>query len=121
MTKDTGQTWEKARQNLLTMLKEHPGSAIDVIDSAYLAGLEDRPVVRENRTTETFKWDNIVQKTAYEYLRTDLKIPENQALLISAKLGTCASNFLAQERKRILKVAMEYKCGKHVKLINHLT
>ena len=33
-------TWEKARKNLLEMLEKYPNTAVDIIDSAYLAGLE---------------------------------------------------------------------------------
>lgn len=48
---------------------------------------------------ESWITDNLVEKTAYEYLRIDLKITEWQARLVAGKLGVCADNILAQARK----------------------
>ena len=32
--------WKEARQNLFEMLKKYPNMAMNIIDSAYLAGIE---------------------------------------------------------------------------------
>ena len=40
MPKEKQIEWKEARKNLLEMLEKYPHSAVDIIDSAYLAGLE---------------------------------------------------------------------------------
>ena len=56
----------------------------------------------EDASTEdkTLSGAPLVEATAYEYLKTDLKLQEWQARLIAGKIGMCASNELSKAYAR---------------------
>lgn len=56
MTKKKEIEWKDARQNLLKTLKKFPNLAIDVIDSAYLAGLEARDCSELKKVIKDIFW-----------------------------------------------------------------
>ena len=111
MVKDYGSTptkegWGKTRQNLFEFFKKHPGAIRDVIDSAYLAGLEAPKTAPSAPTKEgwreNFDKKFVVDEQAFEF-EGDKMVPCEDTRLIAdyidGKTLTAAhiKDFIAKE------------------------